>query len=106
MAFGIRECRARRRFRQSQMPEFAFARLQALRDLPQRFRLRELTEQHGYQLSPTAEATRMALGVMLLYSRFEAVTRDQLENLAEDAAYSFQGEASSVGWIRSCQESN
>src|SRR5206468_11287615 len=84
------------------MPELTFAGLQAFGDLTQRFRLRELTEQHGHQLAPTAEAPCMTLGLMLLYRRFKAVARDQLQNLAEDAAYSFQGEASSVRWIRSC----
>jgi transposase len=48
----------------------------------------------------------MPLGLMLLDSSFEAVTRDQTQNLAEDAAYSFQGGASSVEWIRSSLELN
>jgi hypothetical protein len=43
----------------------------------------------------------MPFGLMLSHRRFEAVTRDQLENLAENAASSFQGEVSSVQWIRS-----
>src|SRR6187401_3535443 len=38
----------------------------------------------------------MPLGLMLLYGRLKRVARDQLQNLAEDAAYSFQGEASLV----------
>jgi hypothetical protein len=45
----------------------------------------------------------MSLGLMLAYRRFKTATRDQLENLADDAAYSFQGEISSVDWIRSCR---
>jgi hypothetical protein len=45
----------------------------------------------------------MPFGLMLTHRRFEAVTRDQLENLAENAAYSFHGGVSSVEWIRSCR---
>jgi hypothetical protein len=40
----------------------------------------------------------VALCFLLLYGRCEAISRNQLENLAKDAAYSFQGEASSVEW--------
>jgi len=48
----------------------------------------------------------MTLGLMLPHRRFKTVTRDQLENLAKDAAYSFQGQGSAVEWIRSFPELN
>jgi hypothetical protein len=86
--------------------QLAFAGLQPFGNLAQRFGLRQLTEEHGHELPPTAEAARMPLGLMLSHCRFKAVTRDQLENLTEDAAYSFQGEVSSVEWIRSLAELN
>ncbi|MDX2151851.1 MAG: hypothetical protein SFV54_14020 [Bryobacteraceae bacterium] len=76
------------------MPQLAFARLQAFGDFTQRLCLCELAEQHRDQLSPTAEAARVLLGMMFLDGCLEAVARDQSQNLAEDAAYSFQGEAS------------
>ena len=88
------------------MLQLAFARAQTLGDLAQRFGLRELTEQHRHQLSPIAETARITLGLMFLHCCFEAVARDQLQNLAEDAAYSFQGEASLVRWRSFLQELN
>jgi len=57
------------------MPEFAFAGSQTLGDLPQRFRLRQLTKQHRYELAPTAEPTRVPLGVMLAHRRFKVIAR-------------------------------
>jgi hypothetical protein len=83
------------------MLQFAFASLQSFGDLAQGFRLRQVAKQHRYELPPTAKAPRMAFGIVLAHCRLEAVPGDQLENLAEIAAYSFQGEASSAGWIRS-----
>jgi hypothetical protein len=68
----------------------------------QRFRLCQLAEQHRYKLPPTAESSRVALALMLLYCCLKSVSRNQLQDLAEDAAYSFQGEVSSVDWICSC----
>jgi hypothetical protein len=104
----VRICQvgACRCFWKSQMLQLPFTRLQSFRDLAQRFGLRQLAEQHGHELPPAAEAARVPLGLVFPHRGFEAITRDQLENLAEDAAYSFQGEASSVGWIRSLAELN
>jgi hypothetical protein len=46
----------------------------------------QLAKQHRHQLSPTAESSRVPLGVVLFYRRFKLVARYQMENLAEDAA--------------------
>src|SRR5215472_9496575 len=88
------------------MLQLPFAGLQSFRDLAQRFGLRQLAEQHGHELSPTAKAARVPLGSLLSHRGFKPIPRDQLENLAEDAAYSFQGEVSPVHWIRSLAELN
>src|SRR5215471_19136208 len=88
------------------MLQLPFAGLQSYRDLAQRFGLRQLAEQHGHELSPTAKAARVPLGSLLSHRGFKPIPRDQLENLAEDAAYSFQGEVSPVHWIRSLAELN
>jgi hypothetical protein len=61
--------------------------------------LPQLTQQHGNQLPPTGEAARMPLRLMLLYLCFKPVPWDQLQDLTEDAAYSFHGEVSSPGLV-------
>jgi hypothetical protein len=63
----------------------------------------QLTEQHRHQLSPTAETPRVPFSLVLSYRGCEPIPWNQLENLAENAAYSFQGEASSIDWIGSCR---
>src|SRR5215472_13176085 len=99
MLVGIAQRRACGRFRQAQVLQLPLAGLQSFGDLAQRLGLRQLAEQHGNQLPPTGEATRMPLCLVLAHCGFEAIARDQLENLAENATYSFQGEVSSVEWF-------
>jgi hypothetical protein len=60
----------------------------------QRLGLPQLTKQHRYQLAPTPETARVPLGLMLPHRSFKLVVWNQLENLAEDAAYSIHGEVS------------
>ena len=57
-----------------------------------------------FKLAPTGDASRVSLGLVLRDGLFEAVAGDQLEHLAEDAAYSFQGEVSLANLISFLQE--
>src|SRR6266550_610689 len=76
------------------MPQLSLARPQPFRNFAQRLSLSQLTEQHRYELAPTRESTRVPLGLMLPHRTLKLVARNQLENLTEDAAYSFHGEVS------------
>jgi hypothetical protein len=57
-------------------------------------RVRQLAEQHRYELAPTAEASGVPLALMLLHEAFELGPRKQLQKLTENTAYSIQGGAS------------
>jgi hypothetical protein len=57
-------------------------------------------------LSPTAETAGVPFGLVLFHRRLETAAWDQLENLAENAAYSFPGGASSVEWFVLLRELN
>jgi hypothetical protein len=51
----------------------------------------QLTEQHGDELGPTAEAPRMMLRFMLADFGLKLRARDQLQNLTKNARYSIHG---------------
>src|SRR5215472_8087119 len=88
---GIGQGRALGRFVHPQMPQFPFAGGQTARDFAQALRMSELAEQHGDQLGPTAEAAGMPFGFMLPDFGLERQARDELQDLAENAAYSIHG---------------
>src|SRR6516225_9845649 len=88
---GIGQGRALGRFVHSQMPQFPFAGGQTARDFAQALRMSELAEQHGDQLGPTAETAGMPFGFMLPDFGLERQARDELQDLAENAAYSIHG---------------
>jgi hypothetical protein len=58
-------------------------------------RPRQLAKQHGHELSPTTEPARVPFGLMLSDEAFELRSGEQLQQLAENTAYSIQGGASS-----------
>src|SRR5262249_55107145 len=78
-------------FRQSQMPQLAFATGQPSTNLAQRLGLTQLTKKHRHQQAPTTENPGVSLGLMLLYQLFELQTWKYLEELREDAAYFWHG---------------
>src|SRR5215831_11789047 len=88
---GIGQRGALGRFVHSQMPQFPFAGGQTPRDFAQALRMSELAEQHGDQLGPAAEAAGMPFGFMLPDFGLERQARDELQDLAENAAYSIHG---------------
>jgi hypothetical protein len=47
------------------MPQLSFARGQSATNLAQRLGPTELTEQHGYELTPTAEPAGVSFGLVL-----------------------------------------
>jgi hypothetical protein len=51
----------------------------------------QLTKQHGHELPPAGETSRMALGFMLAHRGFKFQTGKKLQDLREYAAYSIQG---------------
>jgi hypothetical protein len=71
-------------------PSLAASR-QPVADLPQRTSVGQLCEQHGHELPPTGETARMALGLMLLHRLLELRPGKQLQQLAENTAYSIHG---------------
>ena len=73
------------------MPQLAFTGRQSAANFAQRLGASQLAEQHGDELSPTAEAARMPFGFVLPDRGFKAGARNKLENLRENAAYSVQG---------------
>src|SRR5215471_21406722 len=79
------------RFAYPQMPQFPFASGQAARDFAQALCMSELAEQHGDQLGPTAEAAGVPFRFMLPDFGLERQARDELQDLAENAAYSIHG---------------
>ena len=91
MLVGVGQRRFRRRRRQPQMVELALGGAQTLRDLGQAVRPAQLTEQHGHELAPAGEAAGVALGMVLLHRLLEFAAGEQLQELAEYAAYSVHG---------------
>jgi hypothetical protein len=73
------------------MTKLAFASRQSPGHLTQGFGSAQLAEQHGHELSPTAEAARMPFCLMLVHRLGKCGSRNKLENLRENAAYSIQG---------------
>jgi hypothetical protein len=51
----------------------------------------QLAEQHGHELAPTGKTARVALRLMLLDGGFKLDSRKQLQQLAENTAYSIHG---------------
>src|SRR5437667_161505 len=73
------------------MLQLALGGRQSLRDLTQAVGPPQLTEQHGNELAPAGEASRVPLGFVFMYRRLKLGARKQLENLAENAAYCTHG---------------
>ena len=61
------------------MRELALAARQAAADLAQRVRATQLAEQHGNELAPTGEPTRMTLGLCRHDGPLKLRTRKELE---------------------------
>jgi hypothetical protein len=79
------------------MLQFAFTGSQPLADLAQGMGARQLAKQHSHKLAPTGKATGVALGFAFADKDLELRPGEQMQKLTENAAYSFQGGASSVG---------
>jgi len=73
------------------MPQLPLAGCQPAANLAQRLGPAQLAEQHGDQLSPTAESAPMPFGFMFTRRCVKAGSRNELQNLRENAAYSTQG---------------
>src|SRR2546421_512623 len=73
------------------MFQLAFGGRQSLRDLTQAVGPPQLAEQHGDELAPAGEASRVPLGFVFMHRRLELDAGKQLENLAENAAYCTHG---------------
>src|SRR5450432_553977 len=73
------------------MSQLAFTGGQASDNLSQRPCSSQLTEQHGNELAPTRHSLGVLLGFVLLYGLLEHPSRDESDNLSEDATYSNHG---------------
>jgi hypothetical protein len=73
------------------MPQFALAGRQPPSDFAQALRMAQLAEQHGDHLRPTAETAGMPFGLMFPNLGLESQMWDELQYLAENAAYSIHG---------------
>jgi hypothetical protein len=73
------------------MPQLPLTGRQSAANLAQRFGPAQLAEQHGDELSPTAESARMPFGFMFTGRCVKAGSWNELQNLQENAAYSVQG---------------
>src|SRR5450631_559421 len=73
------------------MSQLAFTGGQASHNLSQRPCSSQLTEQHGNQLAPARHSLGMLLGFVFLYGLLEHSSRDESDNLSEDATYSNHG---------------
>jgi hypothetical protein len=73
------------------VPQLSFAGGQPTRDFAQALGVAQLAEQHRDQLGPTVETAGMALGLVLPNFGLERQTRNELQNLAENARYSIHG---------------
>ena len=97
MSVGVRERATRRSGFQTQVLQLPFGSGQPLGDLAQAVRAPQLAKQHGDELSPTAKTARASLGLVLAHGQFELATREQLQKLTKNAAYSIHGGFSSYG---------
>src|ERR1017187_8815162 len=88
MLIGIGQRGLLRRYRYSQVLQLSFAARQTAANLAQRMRASQLAKQHGHELAPTGETSRVALGFVLLDGLFEIPARKQLQYLRKNAAYS------------------
>ncbi|WP_245632531.1 hypothetical protein, partial [Edaphobacter aggregans] len=64
---------------------------QSLRDFTQTVGPSQLAEQHGDELTPAGKASGVPLGSMLANRSLEIGARKQLQELAENTAYSIHG---------------
>src|SRR5665213_781136 len=80
------------------MPQFAFAGRQPARDLAQTLRVTQLAKHHRDHLGPVRKASRVPLGLMILYRNLKLLPRNQRQDLTEYAAYSIHG-GNSVHWF-------
>jgi hypothetical protein len=60
------------------MPQLALAGRQSAANLAQRFGPAQLAEQHGNELSPTAEPTRMSFRLVFPGRRVKPASRNQV----------------------------
>ena len=88
---GVAQRRPLRRHRNPQVLQLALTTGQPSADLPQRMRPPQLAEQHGYELTPTGEAPRVVFRLVLFHRAFELQTREQLQQLRENATESSHG---------------
>jgi len=59
-----------------------------------------LAEKHGHELAPTSKTASVALGFVLANGGLKIYSRKQLQQLAENAAYSIHGGSlASVIWF-------
>ena len=91
MLVGIGQSGFRGRWAEAQMLQLTFGGCQSLRDFTQAVGTPQLAEQHGDELAPAGEASRVSLALVLAHRGLELGTRKQLQNLAENAAYSIHG---------------
>jgi hypothetical protein len=63
------------------MTLFPLRSCQASANFPQRLGVPQLTKEHGHELAPTGETTRVPFGVVLAGGKFEFQTRNQLQDL-------------------------
>src|ERR1039457_6461813 len=76
------------RYRHPQMLQLPLAASQASANLAQRMRPSQLAKQHRHELTPTGETPRVPLGLLLLDRLREFPSREKLQHLRENAAYS------------------
>ena len=78
MLVGVRQGGLLRRYRYSQMLQMALATRQSTANLTQRMRPTQLAIQHGHELTPTGETSRVPLCLMLLDRFLEVSPRKKL----------------------------
>jgi hypothetical protein len=78
------------------MAQLALAGRQTPTDFAQGMGLPQWAKQHGDELPPASETTRVPLGPVLAHQLLELQARKKLEKLREDAAYSIHGGISFV----------
>src|SRR2546427_3093279 len=81
------------------MLQLPLATGQSAADLPQRMRSSKLAEQHGDELPPTTEALCTPFGLMFFDCLLKFHSREQLQQLRENATESCHGGVSSVDLV-------
>ncbi|MDZ7639376.1 MAG: hypothetical protein U5J83_14170 [Bryobacterales bacterium] len=97
LLIGVGQCGVRRRLLHVEVAKLAFGGPQAFLDFAQTLGLAELAEEHGNELIPRAESTRMPLAAMLGNGARKQRRGDELQHLAENAGYSIHGAPSGRG---------